>query len=100
MDLFEYQGKQYFARFGIPTSPGGVADTVDEAVEALRAEPFSMLAPTLPNGSAAALHLSISDATGDSAIFEYVGGKLVIHHSRRYNVMTNSPVTVRKMALY
>ncbi len=32
MDLFEYQGKQYFARFGIPTSKGGVADTVDEAV--------------------------------------------------------------------
>jgi len=33
VDLFEYQGKQYFARFGIPISPGGVADTVDEAVE-------------------------------------------------------------------
>jgi succinyl-CoA synthetase beta subunit len=33
MDLFEYQGKQYFARYGIPTSPGGVADTVDAAVE-------------------------------------------------------------------
>ena len=33
MDLFEYQGKQYFARFGIPISKGGVADTVDEAVE-------------------------------------------------------------------
>ena len=33
MDLYEYQGKQYFARFGIPVSPGGVADTVDEAVE-------------------------------------------------------------------
>ena len=32
MDLYEYQGKQYFARFGIPISPGGVADTVDEAV--------------------------------------------------------------------
>jgi succinyl-CoA synthetase beta subunit len=32
MDLFEYQGKQYFARFGIAASPGGVADTVDEAV--------------------------------------------------------------------
>ncbi|MHB1585036.1 MAG: ADP-forming succinate--CoA ligase subunit beta [Acidimicrobiales bacterium] len=32
MDLYEYQGKQYFARFGIPTSPGGAADTVDEAV--------------------------------------------------------------------
>ncbi|MEO8611948.1 MAG: ADP-forming succinate--CoA ligase subunit beta [Chloroflexota bacterium] len=32
MDLFEYQGKQYFARYDIPVSPGGVADTVDEAV--------------------------------------------------------------------
>jgi len=32
MDLYEYQGKQYFSRYGIPVSPGGVADTVDEAV--------------------------------------------------------------------
>jgi succinyl-CoA synthetase beta subunit len=32
VDLFEYQGKQYFARFGIPVSPGGVADTPEEAV--------------------------------------------------------------------
>ena len=32
MDLFEYQGKQYFARFGIAVSPGGVADSVDEAI--------------------------------------------------------------------
>ena len=32
MDLYEYQGKQYFARFGMPISKGGVADTVDEAV--------------------------------------------------------------------
>ncbi|PIE32564.1 MAG: ADP-forming succinate--CoA ligase subunit beta [Ilumatobacter coccineus] len=32
MDLFEYQGKQYFARYGIPVSPGATADTVDEAV--------------------------------------------------------------------
>ena len=32
MDLFEYQGKQYFARYGIPVSAGAVADTVDDAV--------------------------------------------------------------------
>jgi succinyl-CoA synthetase beta subunit len=32
MDLFEYQGKQYFARYGISVSPGDVADSVDEAV--------------------------------------------------------------------
>jgi len=34
VDLFEYQGKQYFARYDIPVSPGGVARTVDEAVAA------------------------------------------------------------------
>jgi succinyl-CoA synthetase beta subunit len=32
VDLFEYQGKQYFARFGIPVSPGDVAETPDEVV--------------------------------------------------------------------
>ncbi len=32
MDLFEYQGKQYFAKYNIPVSAGGVALTVDEAV--------------------------------------------------------------------
>ncbi|MEO8395421.1 MAG: ATP-grasp domain-containing protein, partial [Chloroflexota bacterium] len=34
MDLFEYQGKQYFARFDIPVPSGEVANTVDEAVAA------------------------------------------------------------------
>jgi succinyl-CoA synthetase beta subunit len=33
VDLFEYQGKQYFARFGVPVSPGGIATTPDEVVE-------------------------------------------------------------------
>jgi succinyl-CoA synthetase beta subunit len=32
VDLFEYQGKQYFARFGISVSDGDIAETVDEAV--------------------------------------------------------------------
>ncbi len=32
MDLFEYQGKQYFERYDIPVSKGGVAVSVDEAV--------------------------------------------------------------------
>ncbi|MEO9224152.1 MAG: ADP-forming succinate--CoA ligase subunit beta [Acidimicrobiales bacterium] len=34
MDLFEYQGKQFFATFGIPISPGEAVDTVDDAVAA------------------------------------------------------------------
>ena len=34
MDLFEYQGKQFFASYGMPVSPGDIAFTVDEAVAA------------------------------------------------------------------
>ncbi len=34
MDLFEYQGKQFFAQYGMPVSAGEVALTVDEAVDA------------------------------------------------------------------
>jgi len=34
MDLYEYQGKQLFSRFGIPVSDGQVADTPEEAREA------------------------------------------------------------------
>jgi succinyl-CoA synthetase beta subunit len=33
VDLFEYQGKQFFAGFDIPVSAGGVADTAEQAVE-------------------------------------------------------------------
>ena len=43
MDLFEYQGKQYFARYGIPTSPGGVASTVDEAVAQAKAAGYPVV---------------------------------------------------------
>jgi succinyl-CoA synthetase beta subunit len=32
VDLFEYQGKQYFARFDLPVSKGDIADTVEDAV--------------------------------------------------------------------
>ena len=73
--------------------------TVAEAVSALEQEPFRIDAPILPNGQGAQLHLSLSDATGDSAIFEYIDGKLVIHHGRQYTVMTNSPHYDQQIAL-
>ncbi len=43
MDLFEYQGKQLFARYGIPVSPGGIADTVDEGVRAADAAGYPVV---------------------------------------------------------
>ena len=34
MDLFEYQGKEFFADYGMPVSPGKLALTTEEAVTA------------------------------------------------------------------
>lgn len=74
--------------------------TVQEAVDALSAEPFVIVTDRVPGENRlATLHLSISDATGDSAIVEYIGGKQVIHHSRQYQVMTNSPIFEEQLAL-
>ena len=38
----------------------------------------------------ATVHLALEDATGDSAILEVIGGKLVVHHGRQFQVMTNA----------
>lgn len=74
--------------------------TVREAVDALRGEPFIVVTDKVPGESRlATLHLSMSDATGDSAILEYIGGKQVIHHDRKYQVMTNSPIFDQQLAL-
>jgi penicillin V acylase-like amidase (Ntn superfamily) len=73
--------------------------TVSEAVDALKAEPFQIVSPPLPGGYAPTMHLSISDASGDSAIFEYLNGKLVLHHGAQYQVMTNEPSYDQQLAL-
>ena len=73
--------------------------TVAEAVAAMQDEPFTIVAPVLPNGRAAAVHLSLSDSSGDSAILEYIDGKLVIHHGPEHTVMTNSPSYDQQIAI-
>ena len=74
--------------------------TVAEAVETLRTEPFNVVTAAVPGESRlATLHLSMSDASGDSAIIEYIDGKQVIHHSRTYQVMTNSPAFAAQLAM-
>lgn len=74
--------------------------TVEEAVNALRSEPFVVVSANIPGTDRfATLHLSVSDAKGDNAIFEYIDGKLVIHHSMDYTVMTNSPTFEKQLAL-
>ena len=73
--------------------------TVEEAVADARKETYRMVTVGAPNGAAGSVHLSLSDPSGDSAIFEYIGGKLVIHHGRQHQVMTNSPTYDQQIAL-
>jgi hypothetical protein len=45
------------------------------------------------------MHLVMSDASGDSAVLEYVKGKLVIHHGKQIKVVTNSPTYDKQLAI-
>lgn len=74
--------------------------TVEEAVTALEKIPLLVATDNVPGQARlATLHLSLSDASGDSAIVEYINGKQVIHHSRKYQVMTNSPAYEKQLAM-
>ena len=74
--------------------------TVNEAVDVLEKEPFVVATAQVPGEDKLAnLHMSVSDASGDSAVVEYVNGKQVIHHGRQYQVMTNSPTYDQQLAL-
>lgn len=73
--------------------------TVEEAVNKFSKEQLNMLAPKLPNGIVPTVHLSITDPSGDNAVFEYIDGELVVHHGKQYNVMTNEPAYDKQLAL-
>ncbi len=74
--------------------------TVAEAVAALTATPPRVVTAQVPGEERlATLHLAMSDAGGDSAIVEYIDGEQVIHHAREYQVMTNSPIFDKQLAI-
>ncbi len=72
------------------------AASVKEALELLKA-----IQPILVTykGHKSTVHLSIEDATGDSAIIEYINGKMLVHHGRQYRIMTNDPPFDKQLAL-
>ncbi|MBW6509170.1 MAG: linear amide C-N hydrolase [Desulfuromonadales bacterium] len=74
--------------------------TVAEAVNSLGKEEFVVVTDFIPGTDKfTTVHLSLSDPTGDSAILEYINGKLVIHHDSSYQVMTNDPVYEEQLAI-
>lgn len=74
--------------------------TVEEAVTQLAKDPLVVLTDQVPGEERLAkLHLAISDASGDSAIIEYIDGKQMIYHNRNYQVLTNSPSFDQQLAI-
>ena len=62
--------------------------TVDEAVAGMK---DVRIVPVKLGDEVIGVHLAIEDASGDSAIFEVINGKMVVHHGKQYTVMTNDP---------
>ncbi len=74
--------------------------TVAEAVEAFKKEEFVVVTDFIPGTDKyTTVHLSLSDASGDNAILEYISGTLTIHHDPSYTVMTNDPVFKEQLAI-
>jgi penicillin V acylase-like amidase (Ntn superfamily) len=72
------------------------AATVDEAIALHEKIQLIMIEA---HGHKATVHLALEDASGDSAIIEYLNGKPVIHHGRQYQIMTNDPTYDEQLAL-
>jgi penicillin V acylase-like amidase (Ntn superfamily) len=72
------------------------AATVDEALTLFKGVQIVMVEAS---GQKANVHLAIEDASGDSAIIEFIGGKPVIHHGRQFTIMTNDPAYDQQLAL-
>lgn len=73
--------------------------TVDQAVADLSRDFFHIVAPDMPGGASTTLHAAIADASGNSAIIEYIDGKLTIHHGEQCRVLTNAPVYDQQLAV-
>lgn len=75
--------------------------TVTEVVAEFKKDPIYIVPSTFGPGGAGhpTIHLSVTDANGDSAVIEYIAGKPVIHHDRGFQVMTNSPVFEQQLTL-
>jgi penicillin V acylase-like amidase (Ntn superfamily) len=94
-------GQRDTAKAGVQAGLWGqyLLDNAATVAEALELFDDIQVVMVEANGHKANIHLAIEDATGDSAIIEYIDGKPVIHRGREYRVMTNDPSYDQQLAL-
>jgi choloylglycine hydrolase len=74
--------------------------TVKEAIKEIEKNSFQVVPVPIPNSQhLPTMHIALSDATGDSAVVEFIDGKTVIHHSDKYQIMANSPTFEKQLSL-
>lgn len=74
-------------------------DNAATVTEALQLQGGFQLVMAEAHGRKATVHLAIEDASGDSAIFEFIGGSLRLHHGREFRIMTNDPTYDEQLKL-
>jgi penicillin V acylase-like amidase (Ntn superfamily) len=76
------------------------AATVEEALAKLAAiQIVKVVIEVHGQKQTGTVHVALEDASGDSAILEFIDGKLVVHHGREFRVMTNAPEYDKQLEL-
>ena len=76
MDLLEYQGKQFFATFGIPVSDGRAVTTVEDAVAAANAVGYPVVVKAQVHAGGRGKAGGVKLATNEAEVREHAGNIL------------------------
>jgi len=87
-------GSEYETRDSRPGVDGGIygqylLDNAATVAEALTLMSQTQLVPGA--GKLLPCHIALEDATGDSAVVEFIAGRMVVYHGSAYTVLTNEP---------
>ncbi|KAK7902928.1 hypothetical protein LTR67_002574 [Exophiala xenobiotica] len=72
---------------------------VAEAATAVQTMDMQVVTASLVPGVSSTGHISLTDKSGDNMVIEYLAGKLVVHHGKQYQVMTNDPTFDEQLAI-
>ncbi|MHB8068265.1 MAG: linear amide C-N hydrolase [Desulfobaccales bacterium] len=93
---------EYETRDSRPGVDGGrygqyLLDNAANVAEALTLMSQTQLVPGWM-GTSYPCHLALEDAGGDSAVVEFIGGRMQVYHGSAYTVLTNEPPWDQQMA--
>src|SRR3546814_12651128 len=79
MDLLEYQGKQFFARYGIPVSDGEAVTTVDDAVAVADRIGYTAVVKAQVHVGGRGKARGVKAASNNAEVREHTGNILGLH---------------------